>query len=102
MSFEKEFEDNIKLLMRLLKKIMHRYPQLGQSQEFEKMLKNPKEIPDINIFLLNLAPVGMEDLEEVDEMFEEGLFAEGFKSGELKYELNNADQDFLKKHGIRF
>jgi len=99
MSFEMEFEKNLKQLMRLLKKMMSQYPGPGKGEELMKAFKTQKNMPDINIFLLNLAPANIEDLEEI---FEENLFAEGFKPGELKYEINGEDQEFLKRHGIRF
>lgn len=102
MNFEKEFEGNIKQLMKLLKKMMAQYPHLEKNEEIAKFLKNPKGLPDVNIFFLNLAPMNLEELDEFEEIFEEKLFAEGFKSGELQYEINHEDEEFLKRNGIRF
>ncbi len=104
MDFEKEFEQNMKQLMRLLKKIMAQYPMQGKSsEEIMKILKDAKEKgPDVNIFFLNLAPLSPEEFEEIEEMFEGGLVGEHFRSGEMKCELNSEDQEFLKRHGIRF
>lgn len=104
MSFDKDFEQNMKQLMHLLKKIMNQYSMDGKSpSEMMKFLKDMKDkSPDVNIFFLNMAPLSPEDFEEFEEMFEEGAMSEHLRSGELKCELNDDDQVFLKKHGIRF
>jgi hypothetical protein len=104
MSFDKEFEQNIKQLMHLLKKIMSQYPMEGKSPaEMMKFLKDMKDkSPDVNIFFLNMAPLSPEDFDEMEEMLEGGVMGEHFRSGELKCELNDDDQVFLKQHGIRF
>lgn len=99
----KEFEQNMKQLMHLLKKIMSQYPGFGKDpSEMMKFLKDMKnKQSDINIFFLNLAPLSLEEFEEIEEMMEDKLY-DSFHSGELKCELNSDDQDFLKRHGIRF
>ncbi len=104
MSFDKDFEQNMKQLMKLLKKIMAQYPLQGKSpEEIMKTLKDAKDkSPDVNIFFLNLSPLSSEEFEELEEMFEGGFVNEHFRSGELKCELNSEDQEFLKQHGIRF
>lgn len=104
MSFDKEFEQNMKQLMRLLKKIMSQYPTEGKSPaEVMKFFKDVKDkSPDVNIFFLNMSPLSPEELDEIEGMFEEGVVGESLRSGELKCELNDADQLFLKQHGIRF
>jgi hypothetical protein len=104
MSFDKEFEQNMKQLMRLLKTIMSQYSMEGKSPaEMMKFLKGMKDkSPDVNIFFLNMAPLSPEDFDVIEEMFEEGAMSEHQRSGELKCELNDDDQIFLKKHGIRF
>lgn len=104
MDFDKEFEQNMKQLMRLLKKIMSQYPMEGKSPgEVMKFLKDMKDKgPDVNIFFLNLSPLTPEEFDEIEEMFESGTMNEYLKSGELKCELNDDDQVFLKQHGIRF
>ncbi len=104
MSFDKEFEQNMKQLMHLLKKIMRQYPMDGKSPaEMMKFLKDMKDkSPDVNIFFLNMSPLSPEEFDELEEIFEEGAVGEYLKSGELTCELNDDDQLFLKKHGIRF
>jgi len=104
MSFEKEFEENMKQLMRLLKKIMNQYPMEGKSPaEMMKFLRDMKDkSPDVNIFFLNMAPLSAEEFDDLEEIFEEGAMSEHLRSGELKCELNDDDQVFLKQHGIRF
>jgi len=104
MGFEGEFEQSMKQLMRLLKKIMNQCPSEGKSPgEMMKYLKDMKDkSPDINIFFLNMSPLSPEEFEEMEEMFEGGAMSEYLRSGELKCELNDDDQVFLKQHGIRF
>ena len=104
MSFDKEFEQNMKQLMRLLKKIMSQYPADGKSPaEMMSFLKDMKDkSPDVNIFFLNMSPLTPEDFDEMEEMLEGGAMNEFLRSGELKCELNDDDQMFLKQHGIRF
>lgn len=104
MSFDKEFEQNMKQLMRLLKKIMAQYPMDGKSPaEMMKFLKDMKnKSPDVNIFFLNMSPLSPEEFDEIEDLFEEGAVSEYLRSGELKCELNDEDQLFLKQHGIRF
>lgn len=104
MSFDKEFEQNMKQLMHLLKKIMSQYPMEGKSPaEMMKFLKDMKDkSPDVNIFFLNMSPLSPEEFDEMEEMFEGGAMNEYLRSGELKCELNDDDQVFLKQHGIRF
>lgn len=104
MDFDKEFEQNMKQLMNLLKKIMTQYPMEGKTPaEMMKFLKDMKgKGPDVNIFFLNMAPLSAEEFDEIEEMFEGGVMGEYSRSGELKCELNDDDQVFLKKNGIRF
>ena len=104
MSFDKEFEQNMKQLMHLLKKIMSQYPTDGKSPaEMMKFFKDMKDkSPDVNIFFLNMSPLSPEEFDELENMFEEGGVGEYLRTGELKCELNADDQVFLKQHGIRF
>lgn len=104
MSFEKDFEQNMNQLMRLLRKIMSQYPMDGKNPaEMMKFLKDIKDkSPDVNIFFLNMSPLTPEEFGEMEEMLEDGAMSEHLRSGELKCELNADDQLFLKRHGIRF
>jgi len=58
MSFDKEFEQNMKQLMHLLKKIMGQYSLEGKSPaEIMKFMKDMKDkSPDVNIFLPEHVP----------------------------------------------
>jgi len=49
-----------------------------------------------------MSPLSPEEFDELEGMFEEGAMSEHLRSGELKCELNDDDQVFLKQHGIRF
>lgn len=104
MGIDEEFEQNMKQLMLLLKKMMGQFPLEGKSPaEMMRYLKDMKDkSPDVNIFFLNMAPLSPEEFDEIEGMFEEGAMSEHLKSGELKCELNDDDQMFLKQHGIRF
>ncbi len=104
MDFEKEFEQNMKQLMRILKKIAGQYSLEGKTPaEIMKHLKDMKnKSPDVNIFFVNMAPFSPEYLDEMEAMFEDGVMNEHHRAGELKCELNDEDQIFLKQHGIRF
>lgn len=104
MSFDKEFEQNMKQLMHLLKKIMSQHSMEGKSpSEMMKFLKDMKDkSPDVNIFFLNMSPLSPEEFDEIDGLFEEGAMREYSRTEDLKCELNDDDQVFLKQHGIRF
>ncbi len=104
MSLEGDFEQNMRQLMKLLKKIMTQYPVHGKSpEEMMKAFQNTKEKGrDVNIFFLNLAPLSPEEFEELEDIFEEGLMSEHSRSGEMRCELSTEDREFLKRHGIRF
>ena len=86
MSFDKEFEQNMKQLMHLLKKIMNQYPMEGKSPaEMMSFLKDMKDkSPDVNIFFLNMSPLSPQEFEEMEEMFEEGAMSEYLRSGGAK------------------
>lgn len=104
MNPEKEFDENMRQLMRLLKKIMRQYPIQGKDPaEMMKFLKDMTDkSSDVNIFFLNLAPLSIGEFEDLEGILDGGFLNEQFSSGELKCELNADDRDFLKKHGIRF
>jgi hypothetical protein len=68
-----------------------------------KFFKDMKDkSSDVNIFFLNMSPLSPEELDEIGGMFEEGMMGEYLRAGELKCELSDEDQVFLKQHGIRF
>ncbi len=104
MDFDKEFEQSMKQLMHLLKKIMRQSP--GEGKSLAEMMKSLKDVKggnlDVNIFLLNMAPLSPEEFDEIEGMFETGAMSEPLRPGELRLELNDEDQVFLKQHGIRF
>ena len=102
MRYEREFENHMNQLLQLLKKIMVQYPHHGKIEDLAKHMKNAKSSPEINIFFLNLVPLTPEEFDELEEMFEETLSQDRWQHGELQYELNADDREFLKKHGIRF
>lgn len=96
MSFEKDFEQNMKQLMQILKKLMLYYPSLEKNPKWQKAL-NDKDT-DLNVFMFNFFPLPTEELDEIEDMFEQAVTREE----DFKCELNSADEEFLKKHGIQF
>ena len=99
MNFEKEFEQNMKQLMHLLKKMVGQQPQEGKSPILKNLSKNMD--PQVNIFILNLFPFSQEELDEIDEILDQAP-QEGEKQADLHYEISNEDEEFLKQHGIKF
>ena len=95
-----DFEQNINQLVHLLKKIMSSHPQAGQMPELQTLFKN--QGINLNLCFFTFLPMGPEDLDELEEIYEK-FFMEGDKKGEeLSTDLNPSDLEFLKKYGIRF
>jgi len=99
MSFEKEFEQNMKQLMHLLKKMVSQNPQEGKNPILKNLSKSMD--PQVNIFILNLFPFSQDELDEIDEILDQTSSDEE-KREDLRYEISNEDEDFLKRHGIKF
>ncbi len=100
MNPDKDFEQNIKQLMRLLKKILGQQSFQSKPKDLMNLLKDKET--DINIFFLNFPMLSEEGIEEIEEVLGQTFLHDGLEDGELKYEINAVDQEFLRRHGIRF
>ncbi len=101
MNFEREFEQNINQLVHLLKKIIKNLP--GQGTGFGQFPGNSKDgNVQLNLCFFNFIPMTPEDMEELEEAYEEALSQEERKGEEVSGELSADDIEFLKKHGIRY
>ncbi|MFA6600447.1 MAG: hypothetical protein WC352_06445 [Candidatus Omnitrophota bacterium] len=104
MRYDKEphFEQYLNQLVRLLQKMMKNLP--GQDAKPGPVEPPKGKEPNLNVFLFNFMPMMQltpEELEEIEEMMDGPLGAEE-EVLELDGELNSADKDFLRRHGIRF
>ncbi len=97
---DKEFDRNLNQLIGLLKKILKGIPfqQGGFPQSFSQ---NKESGINLNLFFTFL-PLAPEDFDELEEIYDQYLFSEDKTSADLSMDLNPSDQDFLRKHGIRF
>ena len=99
---DKEFEQYINQLVQLLRKIMKHIPHQGKMQGFPGMFKTNKDGSlNMNICFFNFLPISPEDLDELEEYYENQLLGED-KDEELTSELSSSDLEFLKRHGIKF
>ncbi len=101
---DRNFEQYLTQLVSLLKKMMKSFPLQGEGMGAFPKSGFPKEKEsdaNVNFFLFNFLPMLPEDLEEMEELLENQLSAED-ELEILSTELNRADVEFLRKHGIRF
>ena len=103
---QEEFNRNMQKLMVLLGKILKSQKHQAGS-DFNEIFNSKKQI-NLNLCIFNFLPMTPEDLDELEEMFED-LYANGEGSSvqqasevELRFELDAKDVDFLKNNGIRF
>ena len=98
-----EMKGDIAKLMQLLKKILKHHPA---SSEIAKMMDQKSF--NLNLCFLTFMPVTPEELEALEEMYEEYLKQPDVsgvpqkKSPKLEFRLNPEDIKFLKQYGIRF
>ena len=101
---DRNFEQYLTQLVSLLKKMMKNFPLQGEGMGPLPKGGFPKgsdSDPSMNFFVFNFLPVLPEDLEEMEELLEAQLLADDEAEG-FSTDLNGADQEFLRKHGIRF
>lgn len=106
MSFEenKEFDQNMNHLVHLLKKMIKSLPHLSQGG-MPKFPSKGQGNNDINInFFFTFLPVSADDLEEIDDIYEQYLNEEERAENHPDFtpELSASDLDFLRRHGMRF
>ncbi|MBN1492596.1 MAG: hypothetical protein JW938_00465 [Candidatus Omnitrophica bacterium] len=102
---DEEFGQNMNKLLNLLRKIM-KHQKIDNDElkmMFQEITKDKNSI-NFNVFFA-LMPMSPEELDEMniefEDMFEDDAYGEG-GDAELKFELSMRDEDFLKKHGIKF
>lgn len=100
----KEFDRNMNQLVRLLKKIIKSLPGSGSmpSHLFPPKGKDKESNVQVNFCFFNFLPMSEEDLEELDEIYDQFLEDEEDKNFDFSQGLNPADLDFLRRNGIRF
>jgi hypothetical protein len=102
---EEDFGKNMSKLLNLLRKIMKH--QKFDNDELKTMFQDiskDKNSINFNVFFA-LMPMSPEELEDLNGEFEELFEDEGYRDqidADLKFELSTRDEDFLKKHGIKF
>ena len=97
---EREFEQNMKQLVQLLKKIIISQPSQEKTQG-PGSLTNEKGL-NINLCFFTFLPINAEELDELEEIYEQFLFDEDKKVEDLTTDLNSSDEEFLRRNGIRF
>ncbi|MFC1809414.1 hypothetical protein ACFL3D_04765 [Candidatus Omnitrophota bacterium] len=100
-----DFGTNMNNLLNLLKKIMkhHKIDNEELKAMFQEISKDKNSI-NFNVFFA-LMPMSPEELDELSVDFEEMFYDDPDKEdmdAELKFEVSSRDQDFLKRHGIKF
>src|SRR6185436_13241319 len=105
MSFDeyKDFDQNMNHLIRLLKKMIKNLPHLSQGPgPMPKFSKSKDGDIHVNFCFFNFMPMSAEDLEEIDEIYEQYLAEEEkAERSDLSPELNASDLEFLRRLGIR-
>ena len=101
MNLEGEFNQNVKQLMELLKKILSQSFPASMHPEWPDILKN-KEI-NLNVCFFNIFPPDGDEFEDwLDQEGESVSEDSSARPADWAENLNSSDLDFLKKNGIRF
>ena len=99
MKSEGDFENNMNQLIHLLKKILTSRPPHGQ-WDLASLLKG--QGINLNLCFFTFLPVTEEEMDEIEEIYEQYLFDEENGPEALDPELSPADLDFLRRNGIQF
>lgn len=95
-----DFEKNIQQLMQLLKKIIVTQPNQKQIAKMQSFFK--EQGLNFNLFFFNFFPMSDEELDELEEIYEQYFFDDDKTPEDLTTDLNLEDIEFLRKNGIRF
>ena len=96
----KEFYQSVQHLVELLKKMI---PHIPPPPYKESASWNSKDMNlNLNFCFFNFLPMSPEEMDELEEIYEEFLLAQEERAGVLKGELTVSDLEFLRRHGIRF
>ena len=96
---DKEFDQNMNQLVRLLKKILKNLPSQGSLPQFSPSDKDSNV--HLNLFF-TFFPMAPEEFEEFEDLYDPGSFHEDKGAEDLSSELSPSDLEFLRVHGIRF
>lgn len=101
MEFEPNFDQNLKQLIQMLKRILSSHFSKDKFQGHWIPFKDPKDY-SLNFFVFNFFAPPPEDLEEEDEFTEEDTDVKIKDSSDFSCHLTADDLEFLRRHGIRF
>ncbi len=99
MNPEREFENNMNQLVRLLQKLLENLPGKPPFSQFQG--KPAETGMNLNICFFNFMPLSSEEFEAFEEAYEQAGFYED-RSEELSRKLSPSDMEFLRRNGIRF
>jgi hypothetical protein len=102
---DEDFGKNMNKLLNLLRKIMkhQKFDNDELKTMFQDIAKDKNSI-NFNVFFA-LMPMSPEEMEDLNVEFEELFEDEGYRDpidADLTFELSSRDEEFLKKHGIKF
>lgn len=99
----KDFDQNMNHLIYLLKKMIKGLPHFPQGA-MPKFPKSKDGEINVNFCFFTFLPVSSDDLEEIDEIYDQYLAEEerAENKADLSGDLNASDLEFLRRHGIRF
>jgi hypothetical protein len=110
MNENEDMSKNINKLLALLKKMLAQDPNQANSkghipQDLQNLLKDNKNV-QVNLCLFAFLPMHLEDLEDMEGVYEEtmSLDMENEPRGKdsLSMEINEHDMEFLRKNGLTF
>ena len=94
----REFENNMNQLMRVLKKLLKNLPGQPPFPPFQG--KSPEGGVNLNLCFFTFLPMSPEDYEAFEEAYEQSLHEE--RADDFVPELTPSDVEFLRRNGIRF
>ncbi len=95
----KEFENNMNQLVRILKKLLKNIP--GQAPFPNFQAPSGDGSVHLNLCFFSFFPISAEELDEFEEAWEQAYYPDE-KGEDLSPELTPSDVEFLRRHGIRF
>ncbi len=98
-SHDRDFESHLTQLIQLLKKIFGSQLKNGPGRDF--MTSQKSQGVNINIGFFSFFPMSDEELDVLEDLYED-LREDEEDEMPLNTELNSADLDFLRRHGIQF
>lgn len=93
---DREFDQSMSQLLTLLKKLLKNVPKNGPFTSQDK-----DQPVNLNLFF-TFFPVAPEELDELEEIYDNYFFQDDKTPEDLTTELNQSDLDFLKRNGIQF